>query len=60
MRFDETSGRLSFDGALKGEGKDGYVSLKDQRWPHGDTGPAWGHAALFLPAAQGREAGRNQ
>ena len=60
LRFDETSGRLSLDGALKGEGKDGYVSLKDQRWPHGDTGPAWGHAALFLPAAQGREAGGNQ
>jgi len=51
LRFDESSGRLSFDAALKGEGQLGYVSLKNQRWPHGATGAAWGHAALFLPGA---------
>ena len=51
LRFDDRTGRLSFDKGLKGEGKDGYISLKDQRWPHGGTGPAWGHAALFLPPA---------
>ena len=49
LRFDEQTGRLSFDPALKGEGQAGYVSLKNQSWPHGPTGPAWGHAALFLP-----------
>jgi hypothetical protein len=49
LRFDAQSGRLSFDPALKGEGLMGYVSLKTQSWPHGETGPAWGHAALFLP-----------
>jgi len=49
LRFDESSGRLSYDPALNGEGHPGYVSLKNQKWPHGDTGPAWGHAALFLP-----------
>lgn len=48
LRFDKQTGRLSFDPALKGEGQPGYVSLKDQSWPHGSTGPAWGHAALFL------------
>jgi len=51
LRFDETSGRLSFDPALKGEGQTGYVSLTTQTWPHGATGAAWGHAALFLPNA---------
>ena len=50
LRFDTAAGRLSFDEALKGDGKAGYVSLEHQRWPHGDTGPAWAHAALFLPA----------
>lgn len=49
LRFDELTGRLSFDPALNGEGRTGYVSLKNQSWPHGPTGPAWGHAALFLP-----------
>ena len=49
LRFDEQTGRLSFDPALEGEGQSGYVSLKNQSWPHGPSGPAWAHAALFLP-----------
>jgi hypothetical protein len=49
LRFDDQTGRLSFDPALQGEGQTGYVSLKNQSWPHGASGPAWGHAALFLP-----------
>jgi hypothetical protein len=49
LRFDEQAGRLSFDPALKGEGRAGYVTLEHQSWPHGSSGPAWGHAALFLP-----------
>ena len=53
LRFDEASGRLSFDPALKAEGRAGYVSLTTQTWPHGTTGPAWGHAALFVPNAAG-------
>jgi hypothetical protein len=48
LRFDEASGRLSFDPALQAAGQAGYVSLEDQVWPHGDTGSAWGHAALFF------------
>jgi len=51
LRFDEQSGRLSFDPAIDGEGRPGYVSLKNQSWPHGATGAAWGHAALFLSNA---------
>lgn len=53
LRFDERSGRLSFDSALNGEGQTGYVSLKHQSWPHGGRGPAWGHAALFLSDSGG-------
>lgn len=49
LRFDSSAGRLSLDDALKGDGQTGYVSLENQHWPHGNTGPAWAHAALFLP-----------
>jgi hypothetical protein len=49
LRFDAAAGRLSFDESLTGEGQPGYVSLKNQAWPHGGTGTAWAHAALFLP-----------
>jgi hypothetical protein len=49
LRFDAQTGRLSFDAALNGEGQTGYVTLTNQSWPHGPSGPAKGHAALFLP-----------
>ena len=49
LRFDARRGRLSYDAAFKGEGKAGYLSLRNQSWPHGPSGPAWAHAALFLP-----------
>jgi hypothetical protein len=49
LRFDEQSGRVSFDPAVKGDGQTGYLSLRSQSWPHGPSGPAWAHAALFLP-----------
>ena len=49
LRFDARTGRLSFDPAVEGGGQTGYLSLTNQSWPHGPSGPAWGHAALFLP-----------
>ena len=49
LRFEAQTGRLSFDPAVKGDGQSGYLSLKNQSWPHGPSGPAWAHAALFLP-----------
>ena len=49
LRFDDQSGRLSFDESVSGDSRPGYLSLKDQRWPHGGSGTAWAHAALFLP-----------
>lgn len=48
LRFDAQAGRLSFDQAFRNEGQTGYLSLKNQRWPHGTSGAAWGHAALFM------------
>lgn len=56
LGFDEEKGRLTFDANFKGEKKGrfftkkvpGYLSLENNSWPHGQTGPAWGHAALFL------------
>lgn len=48
LRFDDQTGQLTFDPALSGEGQAGYVSLKKPTWPHGASGAAWGHAALFL------------
>lgn len=49
LRFDEQSGVLAMDPAFRGDGKAGYISLKQATWPHGASGAAWGHAALFLP-----------
>ncbi len=49
VRFDPSTGRASFDESIRGEGQAGYVSLKHQTWPHGASGPAWAHAALFMP-----------
>ncbi len=49
LRFDAEAGRLSFDPVLKDDGQTGYLSLENKSWPHGPSGPAWGHAALFLP-----------
>jgi len=56
LRFDEETGALAFDKAFKGKQKglflsrkhDGYVSFDRPAWPHGETGMAFGHAAIFL------------
>ena len=56
LRFNEQSGELKFDKAYndrKGKGlfsrrQAGYISLENKVWPHGDSGDAWGHAALFI------------
>ena len=63
LRFDEETGALAFDDAFAGKKKGlvfssrhaGYISLDRRDWPHGQTGTAWGHAAMFLgePNSQG-------
>lgn len=50
LLFDERTGRLRFDPSIVSpSGKMGYIDLEFQQWPHGPSGPAWAHAALFLP-----------
>ena len=46
-RIDTTTGRLRWDESLRGaDGRLG-VSFVRETWPHGATGEAFGHAALF-------------
>lgn len=53
LLFDERTGNLSFDPSFRSAtGKLGYVDLEGQQWPHGPSGPAWAHAALFIEAAK--------
>ena len=56
LRLDEETGALAFDKDFQGKQKglllsrkhDGYVSFDRPSRPHGETGMAWGHAAMFL------------
>ncbi len=59
LRFDEESGRIEFDpdfadyrdnsplNAFRSKSV-GYISLDRENWPHGPSGAAWGHAAVFF------------
>jgi hypothetical protein len=50
LLFDDRTGQLRFDPTiLSPAGKIGYIDLEVQQWRHGPSGPAWAHAALFLP-----------
>jgi hypothetical protein len=52
LDFNSSTGQLRFDPDIPSPaGKVGYVDLTQQDWPHGSSGPAWGHAALFLSNA---------
>ncbi len=49
LRIDTKTGALSFDPLVHdAKNGDGYLSLDREEWPHGKSGPAWAHAALFL------------
>lgn len=59
LRFDEGTGRIEFDTDFADYTSDsplnlfrsmspGYISLDRSEWPHGATGAAWGHAAVFF------------
>jgi hypothetical protein len=52
LLFDPATGSLAFDAAIgTPSGPPGYIDLAGQSWPHGTSGPARAHSALFLPAA---------
>lgn len=47
-------GTLSLDRSISARSeRPGYIDLDDQAWPHGASGPAWAHSALFLPGEKG-------
>lgn len=47
--FDRDTGRLSWDESFRAPDGTPGISFRRDRWPHGDTGPAFAHAALFRP-----------
>jgi hypothetical protein len=49
MRIDERTGRLRWDETVRSPDGTLGISFKRARWPHGDSGEATGHAALFAP-----------
>jgi hypothetical protein len=50
LRLDPATGALRLDDRVRSSaGRAGYIDLALDKWPHGASGPAWGHAALFLP-----------
>ena len=48
-RLDSLTGRLTWDDTFRSTDGAPGVSFVRQRWPHGDSGEAFGHAALFRP-----------
>ena len=48
-KLDPRSGRLSWDNSFRSSPDTLGVSFVRTRWPHGETGEAFGHAALFRP-----------
>jgi hypothetical protein len=46
-RLDTSSGRLRWDESLRSTDGQLGISFQRERWPHGATGEAFGHAALF-------------
>ncbi|MBL0171984.1 MAG: hypothetical protein IPP90_14930 [Gemmatimonadaceae bacterium] len=46
---DSVSGRLWWDETLKGTDGQRGITFNRPQWPHGATGAAFGHAALFRP-----------
>ena len=50
LRFDPKTGAVRFDERLvDSKGRKGFLDFARKDWPHGETGNAWGHAALFVP-----------
>lgn len=49
VRLDARTGRLRWDESFRGPDGALGVSFVRERWPHGVTGEAFGHAALFRP-----------
>jgi hypothetical protein len=49
LRIDPQTGKLSWDEKFRSEDGSPGFSFARTSWPHGNTGEATGHAALFVP-----------
>lgn len=50
LRMNPATGALRFDEKLiDAKGRRGFLDFSRTSWPHGTTGKAWAHAALFIP-----------
>jgi hypothetical protein len=47
--LDASTGRIRWDESLRADDGKLGISFRRERWPHGATGEAFGHAALFRP-----------
>jgi hypothetical protein len=52
LLVDPKTGRVRFDPSVGSAKRPGYLDFHRESWPHGSTGPAWAHAAVFLPPAE--------
>jgi hypothetical protein len=52
LTYDPAEGVLAIDESINPDSTlPGYIDLENQAWPHGPSGSAWAHSALFLPDA---------
>lgn len=50
LQMNPVTGALRFDEKLvDAKGRRGFLDFSRSSWPHGITGKAWAHAALFIP-----------
>jgi len=49
LRVDPVTGKLAWDESFRSEDNSLCLSFARTSWPHGNTGEAFGHAALFVP-----------
>ena len=47
LKIDPTSGTLSLVDSFRSRGHPFGLSFDRDEWPHGKTGPAYGHGAVF-------------
>lgn len=52
LLVDPGTGRVRFDPSVGSATRPGYLDFHRESWPHGSTGPAWAHAAVFLPLTE--------
>ena len=52
LLVDPATGRVRMDPTVGSATRPGYLGFHRESWPHGSTGPAWAHAAVFLPPTE--------